>query len=606
MPHSSSPLRPSPILALLALLLAVLTACTSSGDDDDGTGHVDADGDGVAADAGDCDDNNSAIHAGAPESCDGLDNDCDSQVDDGYDFDLDGYFTNVDLGCAAHYLETDCNDGDASIHPGAEEQCNDKDDDCDHEVDDGLDLDHDGVLSCDGDCDDENSAIHPGAADVCDGLDNDCNTISDEFDDEDGDGVGDCLDCDDGDFLVGPNAEEVCDGVDNNCDEVIDEGFDGDGDGSAFCTDCDDEDPTLFPGNAEQCDFLDNDCDTLIDEGFDLDGDTYFSCHDPLDCDDTNDEAFPGNTETCDGADNDCDGSIDEGLAADRDGDGYTNCSGDCLDTNGSIHPGATEVCDGLDDDCTSGTPGTERDYDGDGYVSCTPVDRCDIGLISDGSSVVWNTLASTLLTEGYAYQGWFNNATELETENVSTFDGYGLLVWSMSERDLTTTEASQLEAFVQGGGRLLVTGPGILDSANPSLLAALVRSSATGPGPDDGLCTVEDGSHPIANGSSPVAEGTTFTLSDTLHDNAAADGSAGAVEVVSVGGVAKIIAVDVGAGRVVYWNGNYDVDDWDSGPAAAKDLFTNTLEWLADGCLGVQGPDCNDSDPSVHPGSGC
>ena len=92
----------------------------------------------------------------------------------------------------------DCNDGYASVHPGADELCNDRDDDCDDVVDEDaidelewyVDDDDDGYGAgdgwpgCDqpagwvgirGDCDDENAEVNPDAEEVCgDGLDNDC------------------------------------------------------------------------------------------------------------------------------------------------------------------------------------------------------------------------------------------------------------------------------------------------------------------------------------------------------------------------------------------------------------------------------------------------
>ena len=92
----------------------------------------------------------------------------------------------------------DCNDGYASVHPGADELCNDRDDDCDDVVDEDaidelewyVDDDDDGYGAgdgwpgCDqpagwvglrGDCDDENAEVNPDAEEICgDGLDNDC------------------------------------------------------------------------------------------------------------------------------------------------------------------------------------------------------------------------------------------------------------------------------------------------------------------------------------------------------------------------------------------------------------------------------------------------
>ncbi|MEO1260024.1 MAG: MopE-related protein [Bacteroidota bacterium] len=78
---------------------------------------------------GDCNDNEPAVNPGAPESCDGLDNNCDGQLlPDEIDADGDGY-----LIC-----DGDCDDTDPNVHPGAVEICNGIDDDCDGEIDEGT------------------------------------------------------------------------------------------------------------------------------------------------------------------------------------------------------------------------------------------------------------------------------------------------------------------------------------------------------------------------------------------------------------------------------------------------------------------------------------
>ena len=137
----------------------------------------------------------------------------------GVDADGDGYST-----------LWDCDDGDATVYPGATEVCDGVDNDCDPTTDDTQDLDADGFSAvCDDDCDDTDSTVYPGAPELCDGLDTDCDgSIAAYETDADGDGYMLCdSDCDDGDATAYPGAYEFCDGVDNDCDGVADNGCGG-------------------------------------------------------------------------------------------------------------------------------------------------------------------------------------------------------------------------------------------------------------------------------------------------------------------------------------------------------------------------------------------
>jgi len=77
--------------------------------------------------------------------------------------------------------DTDCDDTDPSVNPGATEvSCNGVDDDCNPGTLDAQDQDNDGVTDCAGDCDDTDPAIYPGNPEICDGKDNDCNSVIDD------------------------------------------------------------------------------------------------------------------------------------------------------------------------------------------------------------------------------------------------------------------------------------------------------------------------------------------------------------------------------------------------------------------------------------------
>jgi len=183
-------------------------------------GGDDRDGDGVP-DKRDCAPADPDISPLTPEACDGVDNDCDGDIDEDWDSDADGYPADDDA----------CGDGAATR-----------------------------------DCNDDNAAIFPGAQEICDDIDNDCSGTPDDQD-EDSDGVGACDDCDDSDPFVYPGAAEACDGVDNDCSGGVDEPWDIDGDGLSSCDgDCNDDNPDIAEGLPELCDGLDNDCDDFVDE----------------------------------------------------------------------------------------------------------------------------------------------------------------------------------------------------------------------------------------------------------------------------------------------------------------------------------------------------
>ena len=199
--------------------------------------------------------------------------DCDTSIFY-FDNDSDGYGNLNDWTEACEQPEgtvldtSDCDDTDATINPDGVEVCNDKDDDCNGLLDDGVgdtwyaDSDGDGFGNA-------NSRQQACAAEEG-WVDND-------------------LDCNDGNDLVNPDSEEVCDEMDNDCDGEIDEGvtstwyadndFDSYGDPNDsvescievdgyvnVAGDCNDGSAAVYPGALDICNAADDDCDGTVDE----------------------------------------------------------------------------------------------------------------------------------------------------------------------------------------------------------------------------------------------------------------------------------------------------------------------------------------------------
>ena len=389
-------------------------------------------GNGLVANAADCDDANEASYPGAAEICDENDNDCDGDIDE----DSEVLF----------YADTD---GDGYGDPDVTSM--------------GCDPDE-GFVADATDCDDTRENAFPGAPELCDEVDNDCDGDVDEeptdgtiyYPDTDGDGQGDenlptpaCTlpegysengeDCDDAVATTYTGAPELCDEVDNDCDGETDEDdavdpttwyADGDGDGygvdddtvvqcdspgsgySDLGGDCADGDSTINPGADELCATVgvDDDCDGSTDEGDaadaviwyeDADGDGYGSlagfakaCEVPEgytdnteDCDDDASSTYPGADEYCDEVDSDCDGlvydsdSVDANIYwIDGDSDGYgdsTTTTTACFTPSGYAKSGE-EDCD--DADSSKGPPEdwyTDADSDGYGDANATAVSSC-------------------------------------------------------------------------------------------------------------------------------------------------------------------------------------------------------------------------------------
>ncbi len=233
---------------------------------------------------------------------------------------------------------TDCNDSNAAVHPGAEETCNGIDDDCDGNIDEGFpDTDSDGIADC-ADTDDDGDGVADGSD--CAPLDAGKWQLLSGYTDADGDGYGSgssrniCSGaslpsgyvsvggaCDDSNAAMNPGAEEICNGIDDDCDGSIDEGLaDTDSDGLADCVDSDDDGDGV--ADSSDCAPLDSSKWQLLSGYTDADGDGY---------------GTGSSQDICSGA------SLPGG---------YASVGGDCNDSNAAVHPGATEIVNGIDDNC--------------------------------------------------------------------------------------------------------------------------------------------------------------------------------------------------------------------------------------------------------------
>ena len=397
---------------------------------DEGVGHTwyaDSDGDGYgdaattsqectappgySANGDDCDDTDPSARPGGVEVCDAADNDCDGMVDGSDALDAQDWYADTD------------NDGfgDASNSAAA----------CTAPSGHGSD---------DSDCDDANGAVHPGAAETCNSLDDNCDGTIDEstasdattwYQDLDGDTYGDSA-----------TSQAACDAP---------LGF------VADSTDCDDLNPSASPAGTEVCDSanVDEDCDGQSDDSdpegasgkttwyADADGDGYGDNGDPgtsycdapsslvstnTDCDDTASATYPGASETCDDVDSDCDGDLVDS------GDDNCHALATCTDDG----TGANYACD-----CDTG-------YTGDGISTCdidtfpestllSAANKTQVNQWASSSGQVW-TLCYRKSTDGNSSStfhtgcdGYSNTISIAQLDTGKLIGGYADVSWSGS-----------------------------------------------------------------------------------------------------------------------------------------------------------------------------
>lgn len=399
----------------------------------------DQDGDSLTSCAGDCDDTSAAVHPRLQEICDGIDNDCDRTLDEGCDCihgetracgTSDGACQQGTQTCFNGEWQSECVD---EVGPAAE-VCDGVDNDCDNQTDEGTDQTcstqcGDGVAACSSAgqllaCD----APVP-SAEVCDalGMDEDCDgdinegcACTDGQTRPCGSDEGECQvgtqTCENGQWeectgALGPSTE-VCDNLDNDCDGTADS-FEREcstacGSGNQMCIRGSWQSCNAPAPSAEVCDLgnLDEDCDGEANEGCDcVDGETRAcglsagacvegiqSCVDGQWSDDCSGE-ISATEEVCDGIDNNCDGQTDEGLTetcSTECGEGVRVCSNGQFGTCSAPMP-ASEECDEIDNDCDGQVDedcdcraGESRSCGTDTGVCATGVQNCQNGQWSD------------------------------------------------------------------------------------------------------------------------------------------------------------------------------------------------------------------------------
>jgi len=509
---------------------------------------------GYVSSATDCDDADDQVNPGAAEVCDDVDHDCDGLPGNGLTF--EGWFLDAD------------GDGAGSFY--------------------------DSVFTCDGppaghvaqgtDCDDADDTTFPGAPEQCDAVDHDCDgdpangvNFSSWYADADGDGFGDY-----GDSVA------VCGAPPQGYVQIP--------------TDCDDADDTSFPGAVEQCDAVDHDCDggaatgdvfATVYPDVDLDGfgdgASPVACNvapatyvvDGSDCDDGNLDVHPAATETCNGIDDDCDsGTSEAGLISFDDGttvaDLSSSLSGSTVTTWTSPGPGRLDVCEGTwhvrlslghDVDVVGHPGGTEAALEGDFAGTVVSAVGADVR-VNLVDLVVQEGLGSTTIGGGRTAAGGavacngpgaFLQLEGVTLKNSAAAYGGGLVAWDC--------DVVMVDSLVMSNGADLSGAGAFVENGTLDITGTTFQSNDTG---------LYSGGAVYLTSGTASSKATTFAMRDDswLTGNHANNGAA-----VYMNGDSTASCEGVGSASGVINN-----EAW-TPTSAAIHLGGGTAEWVSTSC---------------------